>query len=124
MGQLLVLAQFAILGLFVLFHGLVGAKRGFYKTTYYLIAHIIAVVLLFVGLHFFSISIFIAPTQLFELIDQQIGIPDDIWVYLNDPELLPVIVAIIDLDRKSTRLNSSHVRISYAVFCLKKKKIT
>src|SRR3989442_8888030 len=26
------------------------------------------------------------------------------------------------LDRKSTRLNSSHVRISYAVFCLKKKK--
>src|SRR5258706_10593985 len=26
------------------------------------------------------------------------------------------------LDRKSTRLNSSHVRISYAVFCLKKKQ--
>src|SRR5690554_7154411 len=31
-------------------------------------------------------------------------------------------IKIIDaLDRKSTRLNSSHVRISYAVFCLKKK---
>src|SRR5207302_9799939 len=27
-----------------------------------------------------------------------------------------------DVDRKSTRLNSSHVKISYAVFCLKKKK--
>src|SRR5690606_41655202 len=27
-------------------------------------------------------------------------------------------------DRKSTRLNSSHVKISYAVFCLKKKKFT
>src|SRR3989442_4258637 len=27
-----------------------------------------------------------------------------------------------ELDRKSTRLNSSHVRISYAVFCLKKKQ--
>src|SRR5690606_40873604 len=27
------------------------------------------------------------------------------------------------LDRKSTRLNSSHVKISYAVFCLKKKKL-
>src|SRR5207249_7351322 len=27
-----------------------------------------------------------------------------------------------DADRKSTRLNSSHVSISYAVFCLKKKK--
>src|SRR5690554_6968944 len=29
---------------------------------------------------------------------------------------------LVGLDRKSTRLNSSHVRISYAVFCLKKKK--
>src|SRR5690606_41034773 len=28
----------------------------------------------------------------------------------------------LDRDRKSTRLNSSHVKISYAVFCLKKKK--
>src|SRR5690554_7129272 len=28
----------------------------------------------------------------------------------------------VESDRKSTRLNSSHVRISYAVFCLKKKK--
>src|SRR5438270_3591326 len=28
------------------------------------------------------------------------------------------------LDRKSTRLNSSHSQISYAVFCLKKKKLT
>src|SRR5690554_7393341 len=27
-----------------------------------------------------------------------------------------------EIDRKSTRLNSSHVRISYAVFCLKKKR--
>src|SRR2546430_4373011 len=33
-------------------------------------------------------------------------------------ELLPVAIA----DRKSTRLNSSHSQISYAVFCLKKKK--
>src|SRR3712207_7705360 len=29
-----------------------------------------------------------------------------------------------NLDRKSTRLNSSHANISYAVFCLKKKNIT
>src|SRR3989442_5549044 len=35
---------------------------------------------------------------------------------IPDPELK----AIRDRDRKSTRLNSSHVRISYAVFCLKK----
>src|SRR5690349_22064822 len=30
----------------------------------------------------------------------------------------------VPVDRKSTRLNSSHVEISYAVFCLKKKKNT
>src|SRR5690606_40572331 len=35
----------------------------------------------------------------------------------QSPSLLYLI-----LDRKSTRLNSSHVKISYAVFCLKKKK--
>src|SRR2546430_6839176 len=31
---------------------------------------------------------------------------------------------LVHLDRKSTRLNSSHSQISYAVFCLKKKKTT
>src|SRR5438105_10320184 len=31
-------------------------------------------------------------------------------------------LSFFDLDRKSTRLNSSHEWISYAVFCLKKKK--
>src|SRR2546430_5272430 len=31
-------------------------------------------------------------------------------------------VVWVDADRKSTRLNSSHSQISYAVFCLKKKK--
>src|SRR5207302_7864644 len=29
---------------------------------------------------------------------------------------------LVDSDRKSTRLNSSHVKISYAVFCLKKRR--
>src|SRR5207302_9615777 len=32
------------------------------------------------------------------------------------------LVRLSGRDRKSTRLNSSHVKISYAVFCLKKKK--
>src|SRR5437868_14770365 len=32
-------------------------------------------------------------------------------------------ILFFETDRKSTRLNSSHVSISYAVFCLKKKKI-
>src|SRR5688572_32358825 len=35
---------------------------------------------------------------------------------------LDVDEAIVRIDRKSTRLNSSHSQISYAVFCLKKKK--
>src|SRR5205085_7561924 len=35
-------------------------------------------------------------------------------------EVLPAVV--VEGDRKSTRLNSSHSQISYAVFCLKKKK--
>src|SRR2546430_10918963 len=33
-------------------------------------------------------------------------------------------ILVVNLDRKSTRLNSSHSQISYAVFCLKKKKNT
>src|SRR5690625_6879592 len=32
------------------------------------------------------------------------------------------LATVVNGDRKSTRLNSSHVAISYAVFCLKKKK--
>src|SRR5438270_12438226 len=34
----------------------------------------------------------------------------------------PAIISSVARDRKSTRLNSSHSQISYAVFCLKKKK--
>src|SRR5690625_5967921 len=41
------------------------------------------------------------------------------WVSLTT---LPDGSLIASEDRKSTRLNSSHVAISYAVFCLKKKK--
>src|SRR5690625_623249 len=41
------------------------------------------------------------------------GAPTQIWKQIQDTSLAE--------DRKSTRLNSSHVAISYAVFCLKKK---
>src|SRR5690554_7760251 len=40
-----------------------------------------------------------------------------------EPGVLPGGDLVHQPDRKSTRLNSSHVRISYAVFCLKKKII-
>src|SRR2546426_9217371 len=45
------------------------------------------------------------------------GPVDEAWVPPDDPLRQP-----ISADRKSTRLNSSHLVISYAVFCLKKKK--
>src|SRR5437868_6940434 len=45
-------------------------------------------------------------------------------IRLHEPQraVTPGQAAVIYEDRKSTRLNSSHVSISYAVFCLKKKK--
>src|SRR2546421_4853152 len=43
-------------------------------------------------------------------------------VELNPEEQSPPSNPRGELDRKSTRLNSSHDQISYAVFCLKKKK--
>src|SRR3712207_8710568 len=62
-----------------------------------------------------------------------LGIPDEPgWMIATelrkDPEFLGEVMACIgneyatEKDRKSTRLNSSHANISYAVFCLKKKK--
>src|SRR5690349_22508086 len=40
---------------------------------------------------------------------------------INDRRLPGPVTIAASIDRKSTRLNSSHVEISYAVFCLKKK---
>src|SRR3712207_9000786 len=42
---------------------------------------------------------------------------------VNESPHFPVVSQVLlSIDRKSTRLNSSHANISYAVFCLKKKK--
>src|SRR5258707_9926157 len=43
-----------------------------------------------------------------------------VGIVLDDAHM----AALCDADRKSTRLNSSHANISYAVFCLKKKEHT
>src|SRR5690625_6296834 len=43
-------------------------------------------------------------------------------IFASSILLFPASIAQWAGDRKSTRLNSSHVAISYAVFCLKKKK--
>src|SRR5256885_12066180 len=44
------------------------------------------------------------------------------WMGWNRPSTSPRYRRAASTDRKSTRLNSSHLVISYAVFCLKKKK--
>src|SRR5690625_5784394 len=48
---------------------------------------------------------------------KDVALPAMIFLFLFGCDLRKII-----RDRKSTRLNSSHVAISYAVFCLKKKK--
>src|SRR5256885_13073188 len=48
----------------------------------------------------------------------RIGLPPQCFVYVGDDER---DIVAGKADRKSTRLNSSHLVISYAVFCLKKK---
>src|SRR3712207_8547818 len=50
-----------------------------------------------------------------------------LWSYRDENnrniDVIPAeVAAVVRRDRKSTRLNSSHANISYAVFCLKKKK--
>src|SRR5258705_5887359 len=48
---------------------------------------------------------------------------DILWALINSAELISAQrMSCVAIDRKSTRLNSSHLGISYAVFCLKKKK--
>src|SRR2546427_7651675 len=48
--------------------------------------------------------------------------PSVVKVLLRETEEVLLEVKFQQQDRKSTRLNSSHSQISYAVFCLKKKK--
>src|SRR3712207_8586934 len=45
-----------------------------------------------------------------------------LWAAANTFDTIRLVGVFPRLDRKSTRLNSSHANISYAVFCLKKKK--
>src|SRR5438874_5050885 len=50
------------------------------------------------------------------------GDHDGDHVGIEEVQVFEKLKTVIAGDRKSTRLNSSHVEISYAVFCLKKKK--
>src|SRR5699024_1332423 len=55
------------------------------------------------------------------VIDPPLSLRPDISHIVSQTTVLKDMIVITG-DRKSTRLNSSHVSISYAVFCLKKKK--
>src|SRR3989440_3975296 len=64
------------------------------------------------------------PRQIADVLAKNFpAMPEVARVEVAGPGFLNVFLARRPLDRKSTRLNSSHDQISYAVFCLKKKKI-
>src|SRR5690625_6774684 len=60
--------------------------------------------------------------SVFALLFLQLKVESNLMFILFSIGVSLTFLMIILLDRKSTRLNSSHVAISYAVFCLKKKK--
>src|SRR2546426_2301117 len=61
-------------------------------------------------------------TTLFRSRPEDIGRPSNKLVLGKHSGRHALAARLKDLDRKSTRLNSSHLVISYAVFCLKKKR--
>src|SRR5258705_8840870 len=70
------------------------------------------------AMNFVIFPMFFASSALYPLWRVREGSP---WLYYVC-ELNPFTHAVELVDRNSTRLNSSHLGISYAVFCLKKKK--
>src|SRR5690554_7403465 len=104
-------------------------KIAVYKAAFYLILIGALITALYLGAYDFNDSIYeIVSTYL----KTGTHTPDSfVLIELRIPRILMAILTGAALaicgtslqgDRKSTRLNSSHVRISYAVFCLKKKK--
>src|SRR5688572_30937479 len=59
--------------------------------------------------------------SILEVLEETFHIADELLGFCRDPGVGES--QALTPDRKSTRLNSSHSQISYAVFCLKKKKI-
>src|SRR4051812_50008165 len=79
----------------------------------------------------FSVAVLIIPVSLQIFSRYTALIPSYIWTeemarfFLVWTVMIGAMLGVREsrhLDRKSTRLNSSHMSISYAVFCLKKKK--
>src|SRR5690554_7600767 len=68
-----------------------------------------------------TISLCLLPNPSFHHGHYFLTIPAFTQKYDQPDKSMSVAQTDLSKDRKSTRLNSSHVRISYAVFCLKKK---
>src|SRR2546427_6262341 len=66
-------------------------------------------------------TLFRSAQEINDLSDES-PLEDRLWTQLKRIGLSAERQDFITADRKSTRLNSSHSQISYAVFCLKKKK--
>src|SRR5690606_40423544 len=66
-----------------------------------------------------SAALALLAAELPEPVDH-ILVQSDLTAVAPGPLVAPLARELALLDRKSTRLNSSHVKISYAVFCLKK----
>src|SRR2546422_5203440 len=83
-------------------------------------ALLMALLLLMIG--FYGLGVQVVSSQ--GLFIRSFYIPGDLPIDPKSPDWSKATPMVIPLsgDRKSTRLNSSHGYISYAVFCLKKKK--
>src|SRR5436309_9255876 len=71
------------------------------------------------------VDVGVDPVQLVDEQLEAVEVDRDQVVHGDPGQLLDRVEGspgVAEADRKSTRLNSSHVKISYAVFCLKKKK--
>src|SRR5690625_1262 len=78
-------------------------------------------IVLMIGTLFFVVSFIIAPV-LFGSLYYGFGDLIDQEMFINLTKTIAIsLMYYMAIDRKSTRLNSSHVAISYAVFCLKKQ---
>src|SRR5690606_41612820 len=77
---------------------------------------IVATLVIYLGFKTYNFSFPLVLIKLVPLVLLWFAVRKDGIDFLSGPKNYPLF-----LDRKSTRLNSSHVKISYAVFCLKKK---
>src|SRR5699024_11969069 len=83
------------------------------KQSHYIQTDLIIILLMFISVSLVAIY---NAQQLEQYVGENFVLKQLIWYAMG----ILILCAIQFVDRKSTRLNSSHVSISYAVFCLKK----